>query len=124
VHVVGKLNWLIPGGRLPLASTGPEPAFTSHERLAILNASDGAAEIRITVFYEDAPPVRGYELVVDARRSKKVRINELIDPWPLRLGRSYACLLTSSVPVVVQFSGLDSGHRARARMGTIAFPVG
>jgi hypothetical protein len=120
---IGKQAWLIAGGFIPLASHGPEPELTGHEKLAILNLADAPAKVTMTLFFEDHAPAAGYELTVPARRVSKVRFNDLIDPRPLPLERRYACLVRSSVPVVVQLSGLDSSHRRAARLCTIAFPV-
>jgi hypothetical protein len=119
----GKLNWLIPGGRIPLASTGHEPEFVSRDQLAILNLNEAEAEVQLVIFHEDDPPVTGYAFKVQPRRLFKFRINDLIDPLPVPLERNYACLLRSSLPVVVQYSGMDTGHRTTARISTMAFPA-
>jgi hypothetical protein len=120
---IGKLNWLISAGNIPLATTGEEPEFTSHQKVAILNTSDAEAEIDLTIFYENDQPQRGFEFTVPPRRIMKVRFNDLIDPMPIPLEKNFGCLICSSIPVVVQFSGMDTGHRTTARISTMAYPV-
>jgi hypothetical protein len=117
----GRKTWLISGGRIPSASTGREPAFTSRDQLSILNTSDRDADIEITIFYADAEPVGPYCVTVPARRVLKVRFNDLIDPEALFLDRDYSAVIHSNVKVVIQFSRLDSGAASNAITGTMAY---
>ena len=119
---LGRTRWAIPGGRVPLRSTGHEPTFTSHDKLCLLNAGDDDAHVEITVYYADLAPVGPYQVCVPARRVKHVRVNDLIDPLAVPLDEEYAAVVESDVPVVVQFSRLDSGAAAAAWLGTVAFP--
>ncbi|MFI6243167.1 sensory rhodopsin transducer [Micromonospora sp. NPDC050795] len=34
---IGARGWAVPGGRVPLPSTGPEPQFTRSDQLFVLN---------------------------------------------------------------------------------------
>ncbi|NJW53283.1 sensory rhodopsin transducer [Salinimicrobium oceani] len=120
---IGKLNWAFAGGHIPFASTGEEPMFNSHDKIAILNTAEEEAEIEIFIFYENSAPVGSYSLKVKAQRLRKVRFNDLIDPEAIQLERKFSCYLRSSLPVVVQFSRMDTGQAANAVMGTIAFPA-
>jgi hypothetical protein len=121
VEPLGRTRWAIPGGRIPPSSTGREPAFTSHDKLCLLNVGAGEADVRVTVYYRDRAPVGPYRVRVPARRVKHVRFNDLIDPLAIPLDEEYAAVVESDVPIVVQFSRLDSGSAAAAPMGTIAF---
>ncbi|MFI6243185.1 sensory rhodopsin transducer [Micromonospora sp. NPDC050795] len=105
---VGARVWVVPGGHIPFPSNGPEPAFTSFDEICVLNASDTRADAQLWFYYEDAEPVGPYAIVVDARRVRHVRVNDLIDPEAVRLDRPYGCLLRSPVPVVVQFLRQDT----------------
>ncbi|GIJ23543.1 sensory rhodopsin transducer [Micromonospora lutea] len=117
--------WAVPGGHVPFAGTGVEPEFTSFDKLCVLNTTDSEAEVTLHFYYEDAEPVGPYRFGVGARRIRHVRVNDLIDPEAVRLDRPYGCVLSSSVPVVVQFLRQDSRSSARlALTGTMAHPVG
>jgi hypothetical protein len=118
---LGKLDWAFSGGRIPFESTGEEPEFNSHDKIAVLNISGETAEIFI--FYEDQEPVGTYEVEIRAQRLRKIRINDLIDPEAVRLERNYGCYIRSNVPVVIQFSRMHTGQNANAIMGTMAFPA-
>ena len=120
---IGKLDWAFSGGRIPFDSTGEEPMFNSHDKISVLNTSEEEAEIEIFMFYEDEAPVGTYEVKVKARRLRKIRINDLIDPAAVRLERNYGCYIRSNVPVVIQFSRMHTGQDANAIMGTMAFPA-
>lgn len=85
--------------------------------------TDQEAHIKITIYYADREPVGPYRLRVAARRVRHVRFNDLIDPHAMPLDTDYASVIESDVPIVVQFSRLDSSHAANAQLGTIAFPA-
>jgi len=108
---LGKKVWAFAAGRIPLLSTGKEPAFTSHDKVAVLNTTPDDAEIRISIYYEQEDPVEDHEICVPARRMRKIRFNDLIDPLPIPLDKPFAFVLRSNVEVIVQFSRADTGFR-------------
>jgi len=120
---LGKRRWVIAEGYIPPESTGPVPAMTSHETACILNTSDEDADVTITIFFADREPAGPYRVTVPARRTKHLRFNDLEQPEKIPLGRDYASVIESSVPIVVQHTRLDSRQSANALMTTIAFPV-
>jgi hypothetical protein len=120
---VGRRVWAIPGGHVPLHSSGHEPDATSRDELAFLNTGDTEATIAVTLFYADRDPVGPYRLTVPARRIRCVRINDLIDPVAVPLGTDYGALVESDVPIVVQFSRLDTSRGEKAILGVMAFAV-
>jgi hypothetical protein len=117
----GSKKWTFAAGNIPFQSNGAEPMFNSHDRIAILNINSEKAEIVITIYYEDQNEVSNYHLVVGARRVRKIRFNDLIDPLPISLERPYGFLLESSVPVVVQFTRMNTGAAALASLCTTAY---
>ena len=112
---LGKKTWALAGSRIPLEQTGREPEFTSHDSLWMLNTTDHDAEVEITLYYADREPVGPYPLKVEARRVRQVRFNDLINPEAMPLETDYGAVVVSSVPIVVQFSMVDTRQAANAR---------
>lgn len=121
MQAIGRTRWAIAEGYIPGASTGPAPAMTSHETVCLLNATDEDAAVQITVYFADREPAGPYRLTVPARRTRHVRFNDLTDPEPVPRDTDYASVITSSVPIVIQHTRLDSRQAANALMTTIAF---
>ena len=118
---LGRRSWVIPGGHIPIDSTGDEPRWTSHDRLSVLNASDEPAELEMTVYFADREPAGPFELQVAARRVREVRFNDLVEPTAIELGVPYAAVIRASRPVVVQFTRQDTGQPSNAQATTIAY---
>lgn len=118
---IGKLRWAIAEGHIPLSTGQTDPRLVSHETACLLNASDRAANVEITVFYTDRDPVGPYKISVPARRTLHLRFNDLQDPEPIRADTDYASVIESDVPIVVQHTRLDSRHAELALLSTIAF---
>jgi hypothetical protein len=123
-NAIGQTRWVIAEGYIPADSHGKSPEFTSHEAFCVLNAGSADAHIELTIFYADRQPVGPYRLTVLARRTRHFRFNDLKDPEPIPLGTSYASLIESDQPVVVQHTRLDSRQSENALMTTIAYPCG
>jgi hypothetical protein len=124
MNAIGQRRWVIPEGYIPRRSHGKRPEFTSHEALCVLNAGNDDAHIDLTIFYADREPVGPYRLTVPARRTWHFRFNDLRDPEAIPGGTSYASLLQSDQPVVVQHTRLDSRQSENSLMTTIAYPSG
>ncbi len=120
---IGRTVWAIAGGRIPLHSRGREPEFTSRDELCLLNAGRSDATVEITLFYSDRDPVGPYRIGVGARRTRTVRVNDLIDPEAVPLETDYAGIVESDVPIVVQFNRLDSRQAENAIASSLAYPV-
>lgn len=118
---IGQKKWAIAEGYIPAYSNGPEPQFTSHETVCILNAADQDAHVQITIFYSDKEPVGPYQVTVPARRTQHIRFNNLTDPEPIPLDTDFASLIESDVPIVVQHTRLDSRQAENALLSTLAY---
>ena len=118
---IGRTRWAIAEGYIPAWSNGPEPEMTSHETAFILNASDRDARVRITVYFTDREPAGPYTLTVQARRTLHQRFNELTYPEPIPRGVSYASVIESDVPIVVQHTRIDTRQSQAALLSTIAY---
>ncbi|MBR0551538.1 sensory rhodopsin transducer [Stakelama marina] len=122
MEAIGKTRWVIPEGYIPPASmVNADHALMSHEAACILNSGDTDAHIEITVFLTDDEPIGPYKLTVGARRTSHVRFNDLEDPAPVPTGTSYASVIESDVPIVVQHTRLDSRAAEIALLSTMAF---
>jgi hypothetical protein len=118
---VGRTKWALAEGYIPAGSVSEDRAFVSHEAVCILNATKDDAQIAITLFFADREPVGPYRVTVPARRTAHVRFNDLTDPQPVPRDTDYSSIIESSVPVVVQYTRLDSRNPSIALMSTLAF---
>jgi len=120
---IGHKVWAVPDGYIPSWSHGPEPDMVSHEAVCILNAGDEDAHLELTVYFSDREPAGPYRVTVPARRTLHLRLNDLREPESIPVGKEYALVVRSDVPVVVQHSRLDTRQAENTLMTTMAFPV-
>jgi hypothetical protein len=123
MKTVGHKVWAIAEGYIPSDSMSNDPTLISHETACILNTTDQSADITITLFFQDRDPVGPYRVAVPARRTLHLRFNDLDTPQPVPRDTSYASLIESTVPIVVQHTRLDSRDPHIALLSTIAFPA-
>ncbi|SDF07143.1 hypothetical protein SAMN05216218_103263 [Halorientalis regularis] len=97
-----------PGGDIPETSHGP-PEMESHETVCLLNATEAAAHVAVTVHFQDRDPVGPYEVTVPAERTRHVQFNEFDDPEGPR-GVAFASVVESDRPVVCQHTRLPAGR--------------
>jgi hypothetical protein len=121
---IGRKRWAIAEGYIPSQSSFSERALISHETACILNASDQAAHISITVFFADREPVGPYRVTVSPRRTLHLRFNDLTDPAPIPRDTDYASAFESDVPIVVQHTRLDSRRAEISLLSTVAYAEG
>jgi hypothetical protein len=120
---IGHKIWAIAEGYIPSGSFSDRHDLISHEVCCILNAADEDATVKITLYFTDRQPVGPYRAKVPARRTLHLRFNDLTDPAPVPRDTSYASVIESTVPIVVQHTRLDSRDPHIALLSTIAFPV-
>lgn len=104
----GAYRWYFSAGMIPEHSTGHEPEFTSRIEICLLNTGVEEARVQATVYHENSEPVGPYEIRVPGARVCHVRINDLIEPEAVPLGRPFGLALDSEVPVVAQLMYLDT----------------
>ncbi len=117
----GATHWAIPEGYIPPDDPTKSRELISHEACCILNAGEVDAQIEIIIFYSDRDPAGPYKFVVGARRTQHLRFNDFSDPEPIPVGTNYASTITSSQPVIVQHTRLDSRSGKIALMSTMAW---
>jgi len=117
----GEMNWYIPDGYIPPSSTGE---LTSHESICVLNCSSEEAIIHITIYFEDRDPMEDIEVVVPGRRTNHIRTSSLMkEGASIPIGVPYAIEVQSNIPIIVQYSRLDSTQAENTLMSTMAFPM-
>lgn len=120
----GRTRWAIPEGYIPGQSVDPDDrALVSHEAACLLNPSDQDAQITITLYFEDREPAGPYRVNLPARRTRHLRFNDLRDPESVPRDTSYASIIESTVPIIVQHTRLDSRNPNIALLSTIAYPL-
>ena len=119
---IGRTVWAIAEGYIPGQSVSDDHALLSHETACLLNTTDKDADVSITLFFTDRDPVGPYRVKVAARRTLHLRFNDLTDPQAVPRDTSYASIIESTVPIVVQHTRLDSRNPNIALLSTIAFP--
>jgi hypothetical protein len=117
---IGHTHWAIAEGYIPSEGLQGDPALISHETACLLNAQDEDARVSITIYFSDREPAGPYELTLKARRTIHLRFNDLEDPEPVPRDTDYACVIESSVPIVVQHTRMDSRHPNIALMTALA----
>jgi hypothetical protein len=122
-RMAGSRVWAIPGGHIPLRSTGEEPERTSRDELIILNINSSAAHVVVHIYYADRPPAGPYEISVEAERVRRIRCNDLINPEIIPLATDYAIFIECDIPVIVQFLQIDTSEEGRKVNTLMAFPV-
>ena len=118
---IGARRWVIAEGYIPGQSTSNDRRFESHETACIVNVGDRPAEVEITLYFADREPIGPYRVTVGARRTLHLRFNDLTEPAPVPRDTDYSSMITSSVPVVVQHTRLDSRRAELGLLSTIAY---
>lgn len=123
-NAIGSTTWVIAEGYIPPTSVeGADCALQSHETACIVNVGDQDTDVELTLYFTDREPVGPYRVKIGARRTLHLRFNDLDDPEPVPRGADYASVITSSHPIVVQHTRLDSRDPHIALISTIAFPA-
>lgn len=119
----GKTTWLIPDMFWPeITSKGH---YVSHESICVLNTSDEECNLTITLYFEDCAPIGGLKAACAAKRTHHVRMDRLTDGEGGHIPRGipYAAVVEASIPVVVQYTRVDTTQSENSIMTTMAFPL-
>ena len=84
--------------------------YNSHESICVLNTSKQDAEIKITLYYEDADPVLLEPVCCAAQRTHHIRMDKIKDCDGNHIRREvpYAACVKSDVKLIVQYTRLDT----------------
>ena len=127
-RVMGSKCWVIPDGFIPKITednTQQQTGYVSHECACMLNTGTRDADIEFTFYFEDREPIRMTDITLLAQRSRHLRIDELsINQKPvIKRAVPYSLVITSSEPIVVQMSRLDTTQENMAFLSILAFPI-
>lgn len=117
---IGKTTWLVADGYMSDTEKG---GYVSHEAICVLNLSGKTATITITVYFEDAEPIRGIKATCAHERTNHIRLDKAVGEDGSRIPRNtpYAMLVESDTPIVVQASRLDVSQAEYSLMTTVAY---
>lgn len=116
----GKKEWLIADGYMSDTKNGD---FVSHEAVCVLNLSKETANIKITVYFEDRDPLKGFVAECKPERTNHIRLDKIKNSDGISIPHEvpYALLIESDVPVVCQHSRMDVTQAEMTLMTTIAY---
>jgi hypothetical protein len=121
MEAIGHTRWAFAGGYIPSQSSFTDPDLASHQTACLLNAGNATANVRITVFFADREPVGPYFVTIAARRTLHLRFNDFHDPEQIPRDTAYSTVFESNVPIVVQYTRLDSRHAEVSLLSAIAY---
>lgn len=117
----GDSHWIIPDAYIPPESTGD---LISHESICVLNCNNETANLFITIYFEDRDPMEDIQVEVLGKRTNHIRTSSLEkNSEKIPLGAPYAIEITSDIPIVIQYSRLDTTQPELALMSTMAYPL-
>lgn len=101
----GKKLWVFPDLEMPQEGSG---GLKGHESIIILNINDKAANVKITLYFEDKEPIKDIAVTVGAQRVRCLRTNSKKDfGIDLPKNTQYAMKLESDLEIVAQYGRLD-----------------
>lgn len=118
----GKKQWYIVDGYRPSPTPDPKADYTGHESIMILNTNAQAANVLISVYFEDREPVENIPYLVPAKRIRcfKSDDSEVLGGLEIGVGVQYSMEIKSDVGVVVQYGRLDVQQPNMAYMALMA----
>lgn len=109
---------LLPDCYWPSSKNG---SYVSHESICVLNVTDRPAHIKITLYFEDRDPIRGFSVTVGPERTSHIRMDKQVSETgeTVPMDTPYAALVESDVDVAVQYTRVDTTQSELALMTTM-----
>ncbi|HHX02129.1 MAG TPA: hypothetical protein GX739_05580 [Firmicutes bacterium] len=119
----GSKVWFIPDCYWPEITNGKH--YVSHEAICVLNPGPCDATIKLTFYFSDAEPVRGFTAECKAERTNHIRLDQIKNDagQSIPQGVPYAAMVESDQPIIVQYSRLDTTQPEIGLMTTMAYPL-
>jgi len=110
------MEWFVPDGFIPT-----ETKMTSHESMCLLNISDIDATVTFGAYFEEQEPAFSQPVILPGRRAVHFRTDEpdRVGGLQIPAGVPYAFTVSSDIPVLAQYSRLDTTQGAYALITTI-----
>ena len=89
----------------------------------MVNVNETVANVEMTFYFAHREPAGPFTMQIPPRRVLHVRLNDLTLPETIPTATDYSVLISSSVPIVVQHTRLDSRQAENALASTIAYPA-
>ncbi|MDQ0232537.1 sensory rhodopsin transducer [Metabacillus malikii] len=117
----GETHWIIPDGFIPPLSSGE---LISHESICIVNCNNEDTAIYITIYFEDRDPIEKIPMMIHSKRSHHIRTSSLeLNGEKIPVNVPYSIEVESDLPIIVQYSRLDSTQPGLALMSTMGYPL-
>lgn len=119
----GKKIWFLPDMYWPeVTSPG---IYVSHESICVLNTSGEDCHILIDLYFENQEPLGELRAHCPANRTKHIRMDQIVDANGNSIPRGvpYASVVTCSIPVVVQYTRIDTTQKENAIMTTMGYSL-
>ncbi len=119
----GACTWYVPDCYYPSISSPGH--YVSHEAICVLNTGEEEAQLTLTIYFEDRDPVENFKAICSARRTNHIRLDQIHDADGKGIPQDvpYAIMVQSSVPVIIQYSRLDTTQAEMSLMTTMAHPL-
>jgi hypothetical protein len=103
------MKWYIPDCYWSSKSNG---AMVSHEAVCILNTGAAAANVEMTLYFEDRDKLTGYGVVIPPERTLHVRLDKLVnkDGIPIPQDTPYAMVVECEQSLTVQYTRVDTSQ--------------
>lgn len=118
---IGKKMWAFADLFWPKVDNGQD--YVSHEAICVLNLSDQTANIDLAFYFEDREPIYHIHEMCAPRRTNHIRLDRLKDENGALLPRgvAYAAVLASDIPVVAQYTRVDTTQPELALMTSAGY---
>lgn len=120
---MGKKVWSIVDGYRPPVNKGDADNYQGHECILILNKTEKDAHLKIDIYFENKPPIKGIEFTAPAERISTFYTHDefFVKQTGVEIMEQYAMDITSDVEVVVQYGRMDVNQDNLAYMVTLGY---
>lgn len=118
---IGRTRWVIPDMYWPEVTS--EGHYVSHEAICVLNAEKQEVRVRIQAYFQDRDPMDFPPVICPAERTNHIRMDALNAEMGIAPGTCYAAIIESDLPVVIQYTRVDTTQTANAMITTMACRV-
>jgi hypothetical protein len=95
----------------------------SHESVCVLNTSCQAANLSMVMYFQDQDKLGGFHRVIEPERTLHIRVDHLknAEGTTVPKDKPYAIVVESDIPVMVQYTRVDTSQPELALMTTMVY---